>query len=419
MEQFLPSPVSGAHLTPPGCLSTRRGSCTAGSALPLEPDFSLSETGGHLEADLDLLFGAIPDGLGLAPLEDGLNELAPEDRTDRQWDLSYDDSEDSDTPARQVLTAKPVHDYLQQIAKIAPLDAEQEVELAQRIEAGLLAGEKLKAPGKIDSELKGELRWIAQDGVNAKNHLVEANLALVVSLAKRHTGRGMLFLDLIQEGNLGLIRAVEKFDYTKGFKFRTYATWWIRQAITRAMGDQAHTIRVPVHIVELINQVGAYDRWAKGHEDRLPTVAEIAAELYLTPQSVVEIQNYRRHPVSLHDLVPDAWDETDSTSELTDSSRATELGYLIEDSDAIPPGDALSFTLLQEHLYFVLETLSEREAAVISMRYGLTDGQPMTLKDIGKVRGVTSERIAHILTWTISKLRHPSRSQGLRSYLDI
>jgi RNA polymerase primary sigma factor len=316
--------------------------------------------------------------------------------------------------------ADPVEDYLKQIGKVALLNAEQEVELAKRIEAGLFAEEKLKARGEIDLELEGELWWIAQDGRNAKNHLLEANLRLVASLAKRHTGRGMPFLDLIQEGNLGLIRAVEKFDYTKGLRFSTYATWWIRHAITRAMAEQARTIRIPVHIVNIIDKLAAYERWTKAHRGREPTVAEIAAQLDLAPQQVVEIQKYRRYPLSLHELIPVACDEIDSGSELTDSGWATELGHLIEDSDAVPPGNAVDFMLLREYLYSALETLPEREAAVISMRFGLTDGQPMTLDEIGKVYGgLTRERIAKIQSWTISKLRHPSRSSVLRSYLDV
>jgi RNA polymerase primary sigma factor len=317
------------------------------------------------------------------------------------------------------VTADPVKDYLRQIAKVALLNAEQEVELAKRIEAGLLAEEKLNAGGKMDMKLKCELWWISRDGKSAKNHLLEGNLALVVSQAERYTGRGMLFLDLIQEGNLGLIRAVEKFDYTKGLKFSTYATWGIRHALTRAMADQARTIRIPVHMVEVIDKLATYERWAKAYEGRQPTVAEIAAHLDLAPQIVVEIQNYRRHPVSLHELIPVAEDEIDSSSEFTDSGWVTELGYLIEDSDAVPLGDAVKFMLLQEHLYSVLGTLSEREAAVISMRYGLTDGQPMTLEEIGKFYGgLTRERIAKAQSWTISKLRHPSRSQVLRNDLD-
>ena len=360
--------------------------------------------------------------LSASPDEDGLPELLPEDSTHRPSDLSREDSEDSDAPPEQVMTTgattHPVEDYLRQIGKVALLNAEQEVELAKRIEAGLFSEEQLNAGGKMDIKLKGELRWISQDGKNAKNHLVEANLRLVVSLAKGYTGRGMLFLDLIQEGNLGLIRAVEKFDYTKGNKFSTYATFWIRHAITRAMASHTRTIRIPVPIINVINKLAAYERWTKAHRGRQPTVAEIAARLDLGPQTVMEIQEFRRQPVSLHELIMVAWDEIDSSAQFTESGWATELGYLIEDSGAIPTGDAVDFMLLEEHLYSILETLSEREAAVISMRFGLTDGQPKTLDEIGKVYGVTRERIRQIESWTISKLRHPSRSRVLRNYLN-
>ncbi|MHB1473979.1 MAG: RNA polymerase sigma factor [Dermatophilaceae bacterium] len=318
-----------------------------------------------------------------------------------------DDDED-DAPAQQVVTAgataDPVKDYLKQIGKVALLNAEQEVELAKRIEAGLFAEEKLNAGGKIDMKLKRELWWISQDGKNAKNHLLEANLRLVVSLAKRYTGRGMLFLDLIQEGNLGLIRAVEKFDYTKGFKFSTYATWWIRQAITRAMADQARTIRIPVHMVEVINKLARVQRQMLQDLGREPTPDELAKELDMTPEKVVEVQKYGREPISLHTPLGEDGD--------------SEFGDLIEDSEAVVPADAVSFTLLQEQLHSVLDTLSEREAGVVSMRFGLTDGQPKTLDEIGKVYGVTRERIRQIESKTMSKLRHPSRSQVLRDYLD-
>jgi len=317
------------------------------------------------------------------------------------------DDED-DAPAQQVVTAgataDPVKDYLKQIGKVALLNAEQEVELAKRIEAGLFAEEQLNAGGKMDMKLKRELWWIAQDGKNAKNHLLEANLRLVVSLAKRYTGRGMLFLDLIQEGNLGLIRAVEKFDYTKGFKFSTYATWWIRQAITRAMADQARTIRIPVHMVEVINKLARVQRQMLQDLGREPTPEELAKELDMTPEKVVEVQKYGREPISLHTPLGEDGD--------------SEFGDLIEDSEAVVPADAVSFTLLQEQLHSVLDTLSEREAGVVSMRFGLTDGQPKTLDEIGKVYGVTRERIRQIESKTMSKLRHPSRSQVLRDYLD-
>ena len=318
-----------------------------------------------------------------------------------------DDDED-DAPAQQVVTAgataDPVKDYLKQIGKVALLNAEQEVELAKRIEAGLFAEEKLNSGEKIDMKLKRELWWIAQDGKKAKNHLLEANLRLVVSLAKRYTGRGMLFLDLIQEGNLGLIRAVEKFDYTKGYKFSTYATWWIRQAITRAMADQARTIRIPVHMVEVINKLARVQRQMLQDLGREPTPEELAKELDMTPEKVVEVQKYGREPISLHTPLGEDGD--------------SEFGDLIEDSEAVVPADAVSFTLLQEQLHSVLDTLSEREAGVVSMRFGLTDGQPKTLDEIGKVYGVTRERIRQIESKTMSKLRHPSRSQALRDYLD-
>jgi RNA polymerase primary sigma factor len=318
-----------------------------------------------------------------------------------------DDDED-DAPAQQVAvagaTADPVKDYLKQIGKVPLLNAEQEVELAKRIEAGLFAEDKLAAADKLAPKLKRELEIIAEDGRWAKNHLLEANLRLVVSLAKRYTGRGMLFLDLIQEGNLGLIRAVEKFDYTKGFKFSTYATWWIRQAITRAMADQARTIRIPVHMVEVINKLARVQRQMLQDLGREPTPEELAKELDMTPEKVIEVQKYGREPISLHTPLGEDGD--------------SEFGDLIEDSEAVVPADAVSFTLLQEQLHSVLDTLSEREAGVVSMRFGLTDGQPKTLDEIGKVYGVTRERIRQIESKTMSKLRHPSRSQVLRDYLD-
>ncbi|WP_346047380.1 RNA polymerase sigma factor [Actinomadura chokoriensis] len=317
--------------------------------------------------------------------------------------------DDEDAPAQQIAaagaTADPVKDYLKQIGKVPLLNAEQEVELAKRIEAGLFAEERLAVSGPAMSEEDLEdFEWIAEDGRRAKNHLLEANLRLVVSLAKRYTGRGMLFLDLIQEGNLGLIRAVEKFDYTKGYKFSTYATWWIRQAITRAMADQARTIRIPVHMVEVINKLARVQRQMLQDLGREPTPEELAKELDMTPEKVVEVQKYGREPISLHTPLGEDGD--------------SEFGDLIEDSEAIVPADAVSFTLLQEQLHSVLDTLSEREAGVVSMRFGLTDGQPKTLDEIGKVYGVTRERIRQIESKTMSKLRHPSRSQVLRDYLD-
>jgi RNA polymerase primary sigma factor len=317
-------------------------------------------------------------------------------------------ADETDEPAQQVMvagaTADPVKDYLKQIGKVPLLNAEMEVELAKRIEAGLFSDEKLAKGGKISAKLHEELEWIAEDGRRAKNHLLEANLRLVVSLAKRYTGRGMLFLDLIQEGNLGLIRAVEKFDYTKGYKFSTYATWWIRQAITRAMADQARTIRIPVHMVEVINKLARVQRQMLQDLGREPTPEELALELDMTPEKVIEVQKYGREPISLHTPLGEDGD--------------SEFGDLIEDSEAIVPADAVSFTLLQEQLHAVLDTLSEREAGVVSMRFGLTDGQPKTLDEIGKVYGVTRERIRQIESKTMSKLRHPSRSQVLRDYLD-
>ncbi len=332
--------------------------------------------------------------------------VATEDADESGFVLRDDDDEDA--PAQQVVTAgataDPVKDYLKQIGKVALLNAEQEVELAKRIEAGLFAEEKLNSGEQLDPKLRRELYWIAQDGKNAKNHLLEANLRLVVSLAKRYTGRGMLFLDLIQEGNLGLIRAVEKFDYTKGFKFSTYATWWIRQAITRAMADQARTIRIPVHMVEVINKLARVQRQMLQDLGREPTPEELAKELDMTPEKVVEVQKYGREPISLHTPLGEDGD--------------SEFGDLIEDSEAVVPADAVSFTLLQEQLHSVLDTLSEREAGVVSMRFGLSDGQPKTLDEIGKVYGVTRERIRQIESKTMSKLRHPSRSQVLRDYLD-
>jgi RNA polymerase primary sigma factor len=334
-------------------------------------------------------------------------KISPDGGEEEETFVFGDD--DDDLPAAQVAvagaTADPVKDYLKQIGKVPLLNAEQEVELAKRIEAGLFAEEKL-AEGRrsLSTDARIDLEWIAEDGTRAKNHLLEANLRLVVSLAKRYTGRGMLFLDLIQEGNLGLIRAVEKFDYTKGYKFSTYATWWIRQAITRAMADQARTIRIPVHMVEVINKLARVQRQMLQDLGREPTPEELAIELDMTPEKVIEVQKYGREPISLHTPLGEDGD--------------SEFGDLIEDSEAIQPGEAVSFTLLQEQLHSVLDTLSEREAGVVSMRFGLTDGQPKTLDEIGKVYGVTRERIRQIESKTMSKLRHPSRSQVLRDYLD-
>ncbi|MGV9311680.1 RNA polymerase sigma factor [Streptomyces sp. NPDC003691] len=345
--------------------------------------------------------------------EELLEDVAPGGKDDEEAEgeskgFVLSDEDEDDAPAQQVAvagaTADPVKDYLKQIGKVPLLNAEQEVELAKRIEAGLFAEDKLANSDKLAPKLKRELEIIAEDGRRAKNHLLEANLRLVVSLAKRYTGRGMLFLDLIQEGNLGLIRAVEKFDYTKGYKFSTYATWWIRQAITRAMADQARTIRIPVHMVEVINKLARVQRQMLQDLGREPTPEELAKELDMTPEKVIEVQKYGREPISLHTPLGEDGD--------------SEFGDLIEDSEAVVPADAVSFTLLQEQLHSVLDTLSEREAGVVSMRFGLTDGQPKTLDEIGKVYGVTRERIRQIESKTMSKLRHPSRSQVLRDYLD-
>jgi RNA polymerase primary sigma factor len=338
--------------------------------------------------------------------EDEVAEVKNADDDTAEFTLSPSDEEDA--PVQQVVsagaTADPVKDYLKQIGKVALLNAEDEVNLAKRIEVGLFAEEKINSGEVLAEKSRRELEWLAQDGRNAKNHLLEANLRLVVSLAKRYTGRGMLFLDLIQEGNLGLIRAVEKFDYTKGYKFSTYATWWIRQAITRAMADQARTIRIPVHMVEVINKLARVQRQMLQDLGREPTPEELARELDMTPEKVVEVQKYGREPISLHTPLGEEGD--------------SEFGDLIEDSEAVVPADAVSFTLLQEQLHSVLDTLSDREAGVVRMRFGLTDGQQKTLDEIGKVYGVTRERIRQIESKTMAKLRHPSRSQVLRDYLD-
>jgi len=360
--------------------------------------------------DLDALVASVAAD---EPVDDKANtprvvNLAEESNGNEENAFTLKASEEDDAPAQTVMTAgataDPVKDYLKQIGRVALLNAELEVELATRIEAGLFAEAKIATEKKLEKKLKRELEWIAEDGKRAKNHLLEANLRLVVSLAKRYTGRGMLFLDLIQEGNLGLIRAVEKFDYTKGYKFSTYATWWIRQAITRAMADQARTIRIPVHMVEVINKLARVQRQMLQDLGREPTPEELAKELDMTPEKVVEVQKYGREPISLHTPLGEEGD--------------SEFGDLIEDSEAVVPADAVSFTLLQEQLHAVLDTLSEREAGVVAMRFGLTDGQPKTLDEIGKVYGVTRERIRQIESKTMSKLRHPSRSQVLRDYLD-
>jgi RNA polymerase primary sigma factor len=397
---------------------------TAAKAAPkgATPDVDAEDVPEDLEdVEIDVTEEVVADDVDVADVveveadadesEDGETAkpaAAAEEEETEDKGFVYSDADDDDAPAQQVVTAgataDPVKDYLKQIGKVALLNAEQEVELAKRIEAGLFAEERLNAGVAMEPKIRRELEWIAQDGRRAKNHLLEANLRLVVSLAKRYTGRGMLFLDLIQEGNLGLIRAVEKFDYTKGYKFSTYATWWIRQAITRAMADQARTIRIPVHMVEVINKLARVQRQMLQDLGREPTPEELAKELDMTPEKVVEVQKYGREPISLHTPLGEDGD--------------SEFGDLIEDSEAVVPADAVSFTLLQEQLHQVLDTLSEREAGVVSMRFGLTDGQPKTLDEIGKVYGVTRERIRQIESKTMSKLRHPSRSQVLRDYLD-
>jgi len=322
--------------------------------------------------------------------------------------VSGDDDEGLPAAARGAAagaTADPVKDYLRQIGKVPLLTAGQEVELAKRIEAGLFAEDKLaEGGGVLPAGQSTDLKQVAEEGRRAKDHLLEANLRLVVSLARRYAGRGMLFLDLIQEGNLGLIRGVEKFDYTRGYKFSTYATWWIRQAITRAMAEQSRTIRLPVHMAEATSTLARVQRQLLQDLGREPTPDELAAGLDMTPQKLVEVQKYAREPISLHIPLGEDGD--------------SEFGDLIEDSEAIQPGEAVSFTLLQEQLASVLGTLSERESGVVSLRFGLADGQPKTLDEIGKVYGVTRERIRQIESKAMSKLRHPSRSKALRDYLD-
>jgi RNA polymerase primary sigma factor len=369
-----------------------------------------AEEPAEAEIDPEELAAAIADVVVEEPAA-----LAEAAEADAQADDDFDwDDEESEAlkqarrDAELTASADSVRAYLKQIGKVPLLNAEQEVELAKRIEAGLYAAERLRlaeeGEEKLTTPMQRDLMWISRDGERAKNHLLEANLRLVVSLAKRYTGRGMAFLDLIQEGNLGLIRAVEKFDYTKGYKFSTYATWWIRQAITRAMADQARTIRIPVHMVEVINKLGRIQRELLQDLGREPTPEELAKEMDITPEKVLEIQQYAREPISLDQTIGDEGD--------------SQLGDFIEDSEAVVAVDAVSFSLLQDQLQQVLQTLSEREAGVVRLRFGLTDGQPRTLDEIGQVYGVTRERIRQIESKTMSKLRHPSRSQVLRDYLD-
>ncbi|AWB84148.1 RNA polymerase sigma factor [Corynebacterium liangguodongii] len=368
------------------------------------------EFGGDLDDELG------DDGVdGVDDESDENDDAEDEDAGASVWDIEESATlRQARKDAQLTASADSVRAYLKQIGKVALLDAEMEVSLAKRIEAGLYAQHRLDemeraaAEGDKDAKLtpavKRDLRAVARDGRKAKNHLLEANLRLVVSLAKRYTGRGMAFLDLIQEGNLGLIRAVEKFDYSKGYKFSTYATWWIRQAITRAMADQARTIRIPVHMVEVINKLGRIQRELLQDLGREPTPQELAKEMDITEEKVLEIQQYAREPISLDQTIGDEGD--------------SQLGDFIEDSEAVVAVDAVSFTLLQDQLQDVLHTLSEREAGVVRLRFGLTDGMPRTLDEIGQVYGVTRERIRQIESKTMSKLRHPSRSQVLRDYLD-
>jgi RNA polymerase primary sigma factor len=358
-------------------------------------------------ADAKATKGGADDAAG----DDDITEPSEKDKASGDFVWDEEESEalrQARKDAELTASADSVRAYLKQIGKVALLNAEEEVELAKRIEAGLYCTQKMtefaEAGEKLTTAQRRDYIWICRDGDRAKNHLLEANLRLVVSLAKRYTGRGMAFLDLIQEGNLGLIRAVEKFDYTKGYKFSTYATWWIRQAITRAMADQARTIRIPVHMVEVINKLGRIQRELLQDLGREPTPEELAKEMDITPEKVLEIQQYAREPISLDQTIGDEGD--------------SQLGDFIEDSEAVVAVDAVSFTLLQDQLQSVLETLSEREAGVVRLRFGLTDGQPRTLDEIGQVYGVTRERIRQIESKTMSKLRHPSRSQVLRDYLD-
>ena len=398
----------------------------ASNSEPVESDVATAAEGvaaaGVAEADPDATALEADENVEILLEESAelaaVAEVEPEDEeaegAEDATDFAWEDEEESEAlrqarkDAEMTASADSVRAYLKQIGKVALLNAEEEVDLAKRIEAGLYGAERLRQAEetgeKMSTQMRRDLRWIVRDGERAKNHLLEANLRLVVSLAKRYTGRGMAFLDLIQEGNLGLIRAVEKFDYTKGYKFSTYATWWIRQAITRAMADQARTIRIPVHMVEVINKLGRIQRELLQDLGREPTPEELAKEMDITPDKVLEIQQYAREPISLDQTIGDEGD--------------SQLGDFIEDSEAVIAVDAVSFTLLQDQLQSVLQTLSEREAGVVKLRFGLTDGQPRTLDEIGQVYGVTRERIRQIESKTMSKLRHPSRSQVLRDYLD-
>ena len=419
------APAKKPAAAPKASGATKGKKATASTEVPVsddeEPDVLEIEDDAHDSEDssdegaTEVAPDAVAEKLG-AEMIAGLAEAGLEDEDEGEKEvlpqgaLVLSSTDDDDAPIISTTitgaTADPVKDYLKQIGKVALLNAEQEVELALRIEAGLFAEEKLSSltASQKTTKLARELHEIAKDGQRAKNHLLGANLRLVVSLAKRYTGRGMQFLDLIQEGNLGLIRAVEKFDYTKGFKFSTYATWWIRQAITRAMADQARTIRIPVHMVEVINKLARVQRQMLQDLGREPTPEELARELDMTPEKVVEVQKYGREPISLHTPLGEDGD--------------SEFGDLIEDTEAVVPADAVGFTMLQRQLEMLLDSLSEREAGVIRMRFGLGDGMPKTLDQIGDTFGVTRERIRQIESKTMAKLRHPSRSQALRDYLE-
>ena len=414
------TPASKAEtLRTPAAKKTTRASGPAAGAQPDARRTAAKEAARQAatEPDLEMLDDEEPTSEGGIQVEvTSTSDAQPAaaEAADDETDFTWDEEEESEAlrqarkDAEMTASADSVRAYLKQIGKVALLNAEEEVDLAKRIEAGLYGAERMRiiaeSGEKLPVQARRDLSWIVRDGERAKNHLLEANLRLVVSLAKRYTGRGMAFLDLIQEGNLGLIRAVEKFDYTKGYKFSTYATWWIRQAITRAMADQARTIRIPVHMVEVINKLGRIQRELLQDLGREPTPEELAKEMDITPDKVLEIQQYAREPISLDQTIGDEGD--------------SQLGDFIEDSEAIVAVDAVSFTLLQDQLQSVLQTLSEREAGVVKLRFGLTDGQPRTLDEIGQVYGVTRERIRQIESKTMSKLRHPSRSQVLRDYLD-
>jgi RNA polymerase primary sigma factor len=411
------APAAKAVAAPSGTAASRKKPAAASAATdaPVDADGVIPDIGDDDVEDV-VVADVVLDDVDVAEVADDAETDDEAEEKSSTLDepvptgaivLNMTDDED-DVPVFSTLitgaTADPVKDYLKQIGKVPLLNAAEEVELAMRIEAGLFAEDKLATTSRIEKQLKRELMWVARDGQRAKSHLLGANLRLVVSLAKRYTGRGMQFLDLIQEGNLGLIRAVEKFDYTKGFKFSTYATWWIRQAITRAMADQARTIRIPVHMVEVINKLARVQRQMLQDLGREPTPEELSRELDMTPEKVVEVQKYGREPISLHTPLGEDGD--------------SEFGDLIEDTEAVVPADAVSFTMLQRQLESLLDSLSEREAGVIRMRFGLGDGIPKTLDQIGDTFGVTRERIRQIESKTMAKLRHPSRSQSLRDYLE-